>query len=185
MELDETDRRLIALVLEDADRSLRALAGHVEVSAPTVANRLDRLEELGLLGPVRREADLARLGSLVWILAPADQAQALADHETVFEVHRTAQNRVAALALLEHTGELRGLQAAFPTAETHVLTERLHASTPPFEGHEVQASCDECGKAIEGEPGIELTLGDRRYLACCPTCEARLRERYERHAAES
>lgn len=184
MELDDVDRRLIRAVLEDASRSLRALGEAVGVSAPTVASRLERLETLGLLGPTRRQADLARLGTLVLVLAPPEDRQALVEHDRVFEVHKSQQNRAVALALLERLEQLSELHDAFPRAETHILVERVHASTPPFTGREVQARCDECGKAIEGDEGIEVPLGDDRYLVCCPTCEQAITERYERHASE-
>lgn len=185
MDLDATDRRLIRAVLEDADRSLRELADEAGVSPPTIASRLKRLEQLGLVGPVRRDADLTRLGTLVLVLAPPADREDLATDDRVFRVYRSQQNRCVALALLEEAADLSELHERFPQAETHVLTEQLHASAPPFTGREVAQACDQCGKAIEGEEGIELVLGGDRYVVCCPMCKQAITERFERHEAGS
>jgi DNA-binding Lrp family transcriptional regulator len=47
--LDDTDRRLLELLREDARRSSRKLARMLGVSAPTVASRLRRLEQMGVI----------------------------------------------------------------------------------------------------------------------------------------
>jgi Lrp/AsnC family leucine-responsive transcriptional regulator len=46
---DEIDRILIAALMEDSRRSLKALSGVSGLSSPTVAERLKRLEERGVL----------------------------------------------------------------------------------------------------------------------------------------
>lgn len=182
MALDETDHALLQAVLEDADRSLRDLAGRVDVTAPTVARRLERLEDLGLLGPARRDVDLTQLGTLVLILAQPGKAEDLGKHPRVFQVHRTQQNHAVALALLAHPpdDELADLHEAFPQAETHVLNQRLVSKTPQLPDSPGRVTCSQCGKVIE-EEGIQLTLGSRSYVACCPSCKQLLEQRYERH----
>lgn len=184
VDLDEIDRRLLRALVEDAARPLRALAEEVGVSAPTVAARTERLVELGLLGPVRRDANLERLGTLVLVLAPPDEAEALAVHPGAFRVWRTQANRAAGLVLLGSQSEVRALHTALPRSETHVLTEALAERTPPIQDGPVLVACSQCGKPIEGE-GIELVLGGKRYVACCPTCKTRLEERYGRHTGGS
>lgn len=182
MALDETDHALIQAVLEDADRSLRDLADEVGVSAPTVASRLERLEDLGLLGPARREADLTQLGTLILLLVPPGDLEALADHRLVFQVHRTQQNHGVALALVDHPPDedLAELHEAFPKAETHVLNQRLASKAPQLPEGPGRVACSQCGKIIEDE-GIRLTLGAKSYVACCPSCKQLLEQRYERH----
>ncbi len=182
MALDEIDHALIQAVLKDAGRSLRELAEEVGVSAPTVASRLERLEDLGLLGPARREADLTQLGTLVLLLVPPGDLEALADHRHVFQVHRTQQNHGVALALVGHPpdDDLANLHQAFPKAETHVLNKRLTSKAPQLPGGPGRVACSQCGKVIEDE-GIGLTLGGKRYVVCCPSCKQLLEQRYERH----
>lgn len=171
MDLDEVDRRLLAALLEDASRSLRELAEIAGVSAPTVSSRIDRLEELGLIGPSRREVDLSRLGELVLVTVASEDVEELAEHPRVFRVYRTPGDRSVALALFEDEAGLADLRDRFPGVEIERLTEQIHASTPPFTGPSVRTACAACGRPIEGDQGREVRMGGRRVVACCPTCE--------------
>jgi DNA-binding Lrp family transcriptional regulator len=49
MDLDATDRNLLAALLEDARISQRGLAKRVGVAQGTITNRLRRLEEMGVI----------------------------------------------------------------------------------------------------------------------------------------
>ena len=49
MQLDDTDRRLLAVLLDDARISQRGLAQRIGVAQGTITNRLRRLEELGVI----------------------------------------------------------------------------------------------------------------------------------------
>jgi DNA-binding Lrp family transcriptional regulator len=49
MDLDTTDRALLAALLEDARISQRGLAKRVGVAQGTITNRLRRLEEMGII----------------------------------------------------------------------------------------------------------------------------------------
>ena len=60
--LDETDRALIAALSENARQSLADLARRVGLSGPSVAERLRRLEEAGLVTGYRVDLDHRALG---------------------------------------------------------------------------------------------------------------------------
>lgn len=47
--IDETDRRIIATLATDARLSIKELAQRVELSSPSVSERLKRLEERGVI----------------------------------------------------------------------------------------------------------------------------------------
>ena len=47
--MDDTDRRIIVLLREDARRSFQDIGGHVHLSAPAVKRRVDRLERDGVI----------------------------------------------------------------------------------------------------------------------------------------
>ncbi len=49
VDLDQTDRRIVALLRDDARRSFRDIGEQVGLSAPAVKRRVDRLEELGVI----------------------------------------------------------------------------------------------------------------------------------------
>jgi DNA-binding Lrp family transcriptional regulator len=47
--VDETDRRIVALLRENARRSFQDIGRHVHLSAPAVKRRVDRLEATGVI----------------------------------------------------------------------------------------------------------------------------------------
>ncbi len=60
--LDEVDRRLLALLVEDADRSASVLGRMLGLSQPATWRRIRRLEEVGVIQGRRLELDAERLG---------------------------------------------------------------------------------------------------------------------------
>jgi DNA-binding Lrp family transcriptional regulator len=47
--MDETDRKIVALLRENARRSFQDIGRHVHLSAPAVKRRVDRLEQDGVI----------------------------------------------------------------------------------------------------------------------------------------
>lgn len=62
MPLDETDRRILALLQGNARMPAKTLAQHIGLSAPGAAERLRRLEERGVIRAYTIEADPRALG---------------------------------------------------------------------------------------------------------------------------
>jgi DNA-binding Lrp family transcriptional regulator len=60
--LDRTDRRLIALLQEDARRSNKELAGMAGIAPSTCSERLRRLEQLGVIRGFHADVDPGALG---------------------------------------------------------------------------------------------------------------------------
>lgn len=63
--LDGTDFEILALLEQDARRTLADIAGRVSLSPPAVKRRIDRLERLGVITGYTVEIDHARLGRSV------------------------------------------------------------------------------------------------------------------------
>jgi Lrp/AsnC family transcriptional regulator, leucine-responsive regulatory protein len=61
-ELDDIDWKLMQLLEQDARLSFRELGTHVNLSAPAVTKRLDRMMESGIIRGYRVEIDLAKIG---------------------------------------------------------------------------------------------------------------------------
>lgn len=60
--IDDKDRQLLELLSEDSRASLKSLAAAVEMSPPSVAERIRRLEEAGIIRAFTVEIDPAALG---------------------------------------------------------------------------------------------------------------------------
>ena len=61
-ELDDTDRRILALLIEDAKMPYTEIARKVHVSGGTVHVRMSRLEELGIVQGATLRVDYEKLG---------------------------------------------------------------------------------------------------------------------------
>ena len=60
-DIDDTDRELLRLLLEDARRPYSELAEAVDLSPPAVSDRVDRLVELGVIERFTLGLDRSRL----------------------------------------------------------------------------------------------------------------------------
>jgi Transcriptional regulators len=63
--IDETDRRLLDLLADDSRASLKSLAAAVGMSGPSVAERIRRLEETGIIKGFTIEVDPRALGYML------------------------------------------------------------------------------------------------------------------------
>jgi Lrp/AsnC family leucine-responsive transcriptional regulator len=95
-ELDDTDWRILRELQHNARLSFAELGRTVNLSRPAVAERMRRLEELGIIAGYRAEIDLSRLGysitAFVRVKAQADKLETLAGmikaSPEVLECHR-------------------------------------------------------------------------------------------------
>jgi DNA-binding Lrp family transcriptional regulator len=62
LRMDATDRRILALLIEDGRRTYDDIAGRVRLSAPSVKRRVDRLRASGALRGYTALVDHAALG---------------------------------------------------------------------------------------------------------------------------
>jgi len=100
--LDETDMDILRLLLEDARRPYSEIADKVGVSPPTVSDRVDRLQELGVIRKFTLDIDRTKLNDGVGVLIEvqlrpdADDrvAERLAAADQVERVYETADAKL-------------------------------------------------------------------------------------------
>lgn len=100
--LDETDLDILRLLLEDARRPYKDIADIVGVSPPTVSDRVQRLENLGVIRQFTLDIDRSKLNEGVGVLIEiqmrpdADDrvADRLAAADQVERVYETADARL-------------------------------------------------------------------------------------------
>jgi DNA-binding Lrp family transcriptional regulator len=188
-ELDETDRTILALLLDDARRSWRDIADAVDLSPPAVSDRVDRLEEIGLIRGFTVDLDRSKLRSGTPVLVDVDVEpdaagpvrEALLDADRVEHVFRTADERVVVTALVED-GAVRDLLAKHVDLgdvrdfEVELLRDRDWS--PSVEDVELALTCDECGNTVTTEGESERLDGDA-YHFCCESCRDSFVDMYE------
>jgi DNA-binding Lrp family transcriptional regulator len=124
-QFDDTDRRIVALLREDARRSFQDIGKHVHLSAPAVKRRVDRLERDGVVKGYTAVVDPAAFGwgseAFVFLYCdgrmPADAIRAAVENEPgVASAHTIAGESSAILHLL-----------ARDTKELEVTLERIRS----------------------------------------------------------
>ncbi len=185
--LDETDLEILRLLVEDARRPYSSIAAEVDRSPPTVSDRIDRLEELGVIQRFTLDLDRSTFTDGIELLldlelsaTAAGVSATLADAAWVEHVITTADGRVLAVATAR-PDRIRGLLAE--TVDTDVVDSyRVHpiegrAWSPHVGEAELDLECAECGNTVSGED-FTAELEGERYHFCCPVCRSRFEERY-------
>ncbi len=189
-DLDETDLELLELLLSDARRPWSELAEVVDLSPPAVADRVERLQEQGVIRRFTVDVDRSQLGGGVPVLltltvepAAFDTVRAaLSNADAVEYVFTTAEGDLLCYARVADGDVPAWLSRTVETE--HVADYGVELLTdaewmPSIGGTEFALSCAECGNTVTSE-GVATRIGGNLYQFCCPSCEARFAEQYER-----
>jgi DNA-binding Lrp family transcriptional regulator/YHS domain-containing protein len=193
--LDETDVRILELLVADARRPYSDIADEVGLSPPAVSDRIDRLRESGVIRRFTVDLDRSQLRAgvpvLVTLELPADAVTEVRDDvvdaEAVEHVFVTAEGdvvfhaRFRADAVREQLGKVVDLSRV-DDYEARIVDDVEW--TPSLGGSEFALSCAECGNTVTSE-GKSERFGGEQYHFCCPSCLARFRERYEEFEADA
>jgi DNA-binding Lrp family transcriptional regulator len=188
-DLDETDHELLRLLLEDGRRSYSDLAEAVDLSAPAVSDRIDRLQEVGVIEGFTVDVDRSKLRegarlAVTFEATPGETAtirEAVADLSSVEHVFVTADGRLFVVATVPDGDVESHFAAAFETGavENVEATPLVAADQGTGLGEATFGlECAECGNTVTDE-GVTARIGGERYEFCCESCEARFAERYD------
>ena len=193
-ELDETDLGILRLLVADARRPYSEIADQVDVSPPTVSDRVERLEEMGIIERFTLDIDRSKLSNGVSVLidvdlrpgAVGDIRHRLAELEQVEHVFAAADASVVMQATV-HEGEVQAMLADAIDVEKVIQYDvRLLAESfwnPEVDGAEFAPDCDECGNTVTSE-GESVRIDGQLHHFCCSSCRSNFEERYQ-HLKES
>jgi len=188
--LDETDREILDLLMEDGRRSFSDIADTVGLSGPAVSDRIDRLQELGVIRRFTVDLDRSILDDGMPVLlqiTPSPEAietveSDLADVPAVDDRYLTADGDLVLLAHLDNPDAWTFLDAhtdrsAIDAVEVTVLSAVESSRT--LDNATLDIECVECGNSVTSE-GERRQIDGRVYHFCCPNCEEAFVERYDR-----
>ena len=189
-DLDETDLEIIELLLSDARRPWSELAEVVDLSPPAVADRVERLQERGVIRRFTVDVDRSQLGGGVPVLltlavesaAFESVRERLLNAEAVEHVFTTAEGDLLCYARVPDGDVPSWLSRTVePDRIADYGVELLTDAEwrPSVGGTEFALSCAECGNTVTSE-GVATRIDGDLYQFCCPSCEARFTEQYER-----
>lgn len=184
--LDETDEEILDILLTEGRKPYSEIAEAVGLSPPAVSDRIDRLEEIGLLRRFTVDLDRGMLREgqsfLLTVEGTAGAGRRIADrleeHPATEHVFRTIDDTVVC-TLVANEDELDGLLAECE-ADVREYDLRLLAESAwePSVGEATLApDCVECGNTVTAEGEREQFDGET-YHFCCSSCQASFRERY-------
>lgn len=192
--LDETDLEILELLMADARRPWSDVAEEVGLSPPAVADRVERLQEAGVVRRFTLDLDRSQLRAGVPVLVGLELAaddgkirEQLRRDDAVEHVFTTAAGGLVCVARVPD-GDVRawldedvtaGVDAAIADVSVTLLTDAEW--TPSLGGTEFAIACAECGNTVTSE-GETARLDGDLYHFCCGSCEARFTERYEQLA---
>ncbi len=132
--MDDTDRKILALLVEDGRRTYDDIARHVALSAPAVKRRVDRLRRRGALRGFTAVIDHAALGDQTEALlelffapgTPLDQvAQTLRSYPEVVEAWSVTGDADAIARVRTHDNG--DLERVIMDLQRHGLVQRTRS----------------------------------------------------------
>lgn len=193
--LDQIDLELISRLAEDARTPYSELADHVELSAPAVSDRIDRLQEQGVIRQFTLDVDRLKLQHRIPVLVR-------------FEVHPTQAEQlyeqIRGVSGIEHVfKQCDGTIVAYGNApdinpnswlhEGIEMEKVLSVTIDMVEKYDWSQELDEaafslpcpvCKNTVTSE-GVTAEIDGEILTFCCPTCKTRYENQLERYRANS
>ena len=189
-DLDETDTEILQLLMSDARRPWAEIAEAVDLSPPAVSDRVDRLREMGVIRRFTLDVDRSTLRGGVPVLLELTVEPSAFDavHETVRSeegvehVFTTAERDIVCNVTVPE-GDVPAWVATTldeDAVRDYSVTLLTGAEwTPSVGGVDFALDCAECGNTVTNE-GVASRVGGDLKQFCCPSCQSRFEERYER-----
>lgn len=194
--LDETDLVILRLLMEDGRRPYSDIADVVDLSPPAVSDRVTRLRDVGVIRRFTLDIDRTQLhgGTPVLIdLDPDHSADVASLRESLLgagpveHVFTTAESHLVFQARVPDSDVAAWLFDVVDEAAVRSYEVTLLSATdwsPDLGGTEFGISCVQCGNRVDSQ-GVSARIDDEVYSFCCPSCEARFRERYDQFAQDA
>jgi len=191
-DLDETDLEILQLLMSNARRPYSDIADAVGLSPPAVSDRVAKLQEMGIINRFTLDVDRSQLRGGIPVLITLDVASTapgvasikehLLDEGAVEHVFTTAEADLIVYARVpdnDITSWLTDIldEEAFDDFEVTLLAGADW--TPDLGGTEFALSCAQCGNTVDSE-GTATRIDGELYQFCCPSCESRFEEKYDR-----
>lgn len=187
--LDETDRRILSLLAEDARQSYSDIAQEVELSPPAVSDRIERLQESGVIRRFTVDLDRSKLRAGVAVLVTATLQPDAVDGvrstlkaaDAVEHVFTTAESDLLFTARVEPSSIRESVLELLDSDGVEAYDVQLLSDTewtPTIGGTAFALTCAECGNTVT-EEGVVTRIDGSVYHFCCPSCEQQFTEAYE------
>jgi DNA-binding Lrp family transcriptional regulator len=192
-EFDETDVAILRYLAEDARRPFSDIGDAVGLSGPAVSDRVTRLREAGVVNRFTVDVDRSQLHAGVPVFVQvrgAADVDALRDWvgeaDAVEHVFVTADGEVWFYARAQVENVRQWVDGLLGDADADFSVTLMDDVSwhPSLDGAEFALTCAECGNTVDSE-GSSTRIDDQVYHFCCPSCQGRFEDRYERLEADA
>ncbi|MFC4989293.1 AsnC family transcriptional regulator [Saliphagus infecundisoli] len=186
-DLDETDMEILTLLGENARHPFSAIGEVVGLSGPAVSDRVTRLQEVGIINRFTVDVDRSQLHAGIPIFVQvmgADDVDGLKDRvgdaDAVEHLFVTADGEIWFYARAQVQNVRRWLDGLLDDDIGYMVTLMDDIEwRPSLDGTEFALTCAECNNTVDSE-GRSARLDGQVYHFCCPSCQSRFKERYNR-----
>jgi len=193
-QLDDTDLEILRLLVANARRPYSEIADKVGVSPPTVSDRIDRLESLGVIRRFTLDIDRSTIDAGIQVLidvdtepgATEDVAADLAEQNVVEHVYATADGSVVAHATVPEDSVHDVLAESVAMDDVQSFDVRLLTGeqwTPEVSGTAFALNCVVCDDEVTSQ-GESARVDGELVTFCSASCREAYAEE-EQLAAES
>jgi DNA-binding Lrp family transcriptional regulator len=189
-ELDETDMEILSLLAENARCPFSEIGDEVGLSGPAVSDRVERLQEVGIINHFTIDIDRAQLRAgvpvLIQVELPAESVDRardrLRDADGVEHLFVTSEGDLWFYARIEAQNVRSWIEnqlADVAVSDYSITLVDTVEWTPSVDGIEFALTCAECSNTVDSEGETARIDGDV-YHFCCSSCLSRFQERYQR-----
>jgi len=195
-DLDQTDLRLLQLLSENARRPYSDLADAVDLSAPAVADRIERLQDQGVITQFTIDIDRRKLQQRTPVMIEFEvhptHSDALYDSlcslSGVEHVFRQYDGTIVVYGSAPEQNLRKWLDAEidlddvtaldFELVETYQWVQDLDETEFAFDETEFALPCPVCENTVKSD-GSTATVGGRTLAFCCPSCRGKYEQEFE------
>jgi DNA-binding Lrp family transcriptional regulator len=193
MKLDKIDVKILSLLQKNARKSFREIAKELEMSTPTISNKINTLENVGVIKGYRADINADNLGetSIILIVKCSPSyldgvAKKLEDFENVTEVYILSNSRIFLTVTLINPNEINDFLSNLSNIgeildyEYYSIINTIKESPRAIirENLSIVLNCYYCQKPMQDEP-VKLKLDGKTHYVCCNTCAKQYKQKYE------
>lgn len=194
MKLEKVDVEILKILQENGRASFRDIAKRVGVTTPTVSNKVNMYEQMGLIRGFGVRLDTEALGEITILLTikgkPSDipkVADTLKNLDEVREVYLVGGSWMHTKVTLTDTTHLNQFIAGLTNMEDildydyKAIVDTVKEEPRPVlsEGINAVLACFYCKKPMHDKP-VKIKMDGKEHFLCCETCAKEYRIKYEK-----
>jgi DNA-binding Lrp family transcriptional regulator len=177
--LDKIDFEILKILMEDSRTPITLIAKKLEISRPTVRQRIRKLKKMGIIQKFTITINENIGGNIRTIIGfkahdVNELINIIKNRDEITEIYITGGERnIICKAVFPDTSSLKDfimefLEKNIPI-DVSIILETVKKETGVISQSIFQLRCDYCGKEIKDKPYTHV-LYNRTFNFCCPTC---------------